>query len=198
MLREMAVPFQLVNLLLIICFALTSAVRPATADSIDESLYKTIHEDWQSPFMNRLMNGVSHMGDGEVGIVFCSTLLAFGEQRAHETGKLALVSMLGASAVTASLKFAMNRTRPDGDSDNRFNSSFPSGHVSGAFAVASVVGARYKSWRIPLYVLASGIGIARVYRGRHYPSDVLGGAGVGICVGWLVTRNESAILSFNF
>lgn len=198
MLPEMAVLFQFVSLILAACFALVPAVGPAAAESIDRSLYQTIHEDWQSPFMDRLMSGVSHMGDGEVGIVFCSTLLAFGDEKGHETGKLVLVSIVGAGAVASSLKYVVNRTRPDGDSDNRFNSSFPSGHVSGAFSVASVVGARYKRWRIPIYALASAIAISRVYLGRHYPSDVMAGAGVGICIGWLVTRNESAILSFHF
>ena len=197
-LPEMAVLFQLVSLLLTICVALTSAVRPATADSIDESLYRTIHEDWQSPFLDDLMSGASHVGDGEVGILFCSVLMGFGDERAHETGKLAFVSLLGAGAVASSMKYIINRKRPDSDSDNRFNSSFPSGHVSGAFAVTSIVGSKYNALRIPAYVLASTIALSRVYRGRHYPSDVLAGAGVGIFVGWLVIKNESAILSFNF
>ena len=198
MLPEMTLSFQSVSLVVIAWSVLASTIYPAAAESIDESLYRTIHEDWQTPFLDDLMSGVSHMGSGEIGIVFCSALLAFGDKRAHETGKLALVSLLGASAVTSSMKYIIDRNRPDSDSDNRFNSSFPSGHVSGAFAVTSIVGSKYNALRIPAYVFASAIALSRVYLGRHYPSDVLAGAGLGICVGWFVIRNESAILSFHF
>jgi len=198
MLPEMTLRFQSVSLLVIACSVLASTIYPAAAESIDESLYRTIHEDWQTPFLDDLMSGVGHVGDGEIGIIFCSALLAFGDKRAHETGKLALVSLLGAGAVTSGMKYIVNRKRPDSDSDNRFNSSFPSGHVSGAFAVTSIVGSKYNALRIPAYILASAIALSRVYLGRHYPSDVLAGAGLGICVGWLVIRNESAILGFHF
>lgn len=198
MLPQMTVSFKTVNLAVVACSILASTICPAAAESIDESLYRTIHEDWQTPFLDDVMSGVSHMGDGEIGIVFCSALLAFGDKKAHETGKLALVSLLGAGAVASGMKFIINRKRPDSDSDNRFNSSFPSGHVSGAFAVTSIVGSKYGALRIPAYILASAIALSRVYLGRHYPSDVLAGAGLGICAGWLVIKNESTILSFHF
>jgi membrane-associated phospholipid phosphatase len=144
------------------------------------------------------MEGATHVGSSESGLVITALLLAFGNEKARDTGKLAFVSLTGASFATSGLKFAVNRSRPDEAVHDRFNSSFPSGHATGAFAMASVVGAKYSSLRFPAYMLASTIALSRVYLGRHYPSDVLAGAGIGLCAGWLVIKNEDWILDFRF
>jgi len=49
---------------------------------------------------------------------------------------------------------------------------------------------RHYGWRVGVsaYVLASGIGLSRVERNKHYLSDVLAGATLGIIVGRTVTR----------
>jgi undecaprenyl-diphosphatase len=144
------------------------------------------------------MEGASDLGSTESGLLITTFILSFGDKTARETGKLAFVSMASASAVTSGLKLAVNRDRPDYTTHDRFNSSFPSGHATGAFAIAYVVGARYKSLRLPLLLVASTVALSRVYLGRHYPSDVLAGAGIGLCAGWLVMRNEERILDFHF
>lgn len=65
-------------------------------------------------------------------------------------------------------------------------SSFPSGHASFFFALATVVylyNKKLGAWFLAAAVLIS---LARVYVGVHYPSDVLAGAIIGILVGLLV------------
>ncbi len=57
--------------------------------------------------------------------------------------------------------------------------SFPSGHTAAAFTVAFVFYYFYPILFIPFVVLASLIGISRIYLGLHYPSDVLAGLGLG-------------------
>jgi hypothetical protein len=95
---------------------------------------------------------------------------------------------LGAELVTAGatslLKEATDRSRPDGG-----GKSFPSGHSSSAFSSATLANRNLNSiempeeLRIPMQIgnifLATGVGWARVEAGRHYPSDVLAGAGLG-------------------
>jgi membrane-associated phospholipid phosphatase len=88
-------------------------------------------------------------------------------------------------AYTGLFKHSVKRERPDG-SDHL---SFPSGHTSTAFALATVASHHY-GWKagVPAYVLASGIGLSRIEGNRHHLSDVLAGATLGLIVGRTVTR----------
>jgi hypothetical protein len=70
--------------------------------------------------------------------------------------------------------------RPDGSSFN----SFPSGHTSTAFMGAELMYQEYKDtsiwYGISGYAVAAGTGAFRMYNNRHWFSDVLAGAGIGI------------------
>lgn len=72
------------------------------------------------------------------------------------------------------------------DKVNQF--SFPSGHASFAFGLATVVYLYNKKWGVVFLILAFLISIARVFVGVHWPLDVLAGAIVGIFSGWLVNK----------
>jgi hypothetical protein len=74
------------------------------------------------------------------------------------------------------LKYATNRMRPDGSSAT----SFPSGHASDSFTIATVMWHYYgKKWGIPLYIIAGLVGVSRIEQRRHWPSDVIAGATLG-------------------
>ncbi len=61
--------------------------------------------------------------------------------------------------------------------------SFPSGHTTVSFAVATVLAKRFPAFG-PLCVgVAVFVGVSRVLRGSHFPTDVLGGAVVGVLSG---------------
>jgi len=94
-------------------------------------------------------------------------------------------AMIVNGAYTGILKYSVQRTRPDG-SDSL---SFPSGHASTAFSLAAVASHHY-GWKVgvPAYVLASGIGLSRIEKDKHYLSDVLAGATIGLIVGRTVGR----------
>lgn len=87
-------------------------------------------------------------------------------------------------------KFAVHRTRPDG-SDNY---SFPSGHTSGSFATATVLQRRY-GWKagIPAYGFATYIAASRLSENRHFLSDVIFGAAIGLVAGRTVTFGRGSV-----
>ena len=67
-----------------------------------------------------------------------------------------------------------SRVRPP----DRF--SFPSGHSASAFLMMTVLTGFFPALQIPTLLWATTVGIARVYLGVHYPTDVLAGAVLGI------------------
>ncbi len=60
--------------------------------------------------------------------------------------------------------------------------SFPSGHTSAAFMMATLVGHFIPSLLIPVYFWASLVGFSRVVLGVHFPTDTLVGAMMGVSI----------------
>jgi membrane-associated phospholipid phosphatase len=72
--------------------------------------------------------------------------------------------------------------------------SFPSAHATSSLAAAAAMGRVAPGSRPPLYGLAGAICLTRPYLGMHYPSDVLGGAAIGLAIGrlWPGLRGKGA------
>ena len=87
------------------------------------------------------------------------------------------ILMMGSVSV---LKNITHKIRPDGSGYN----SFPSGHTAQAFAAVTFLteeyGHRYKWLPFMAFSIASSVGTLRMANNRHYISDVLMGAGMGI------------------
>lgn len=79
-----------------------------------------------------------------------------------------------------SLKYSCNVMRPDGSTRN----SFPSGHTATAFMTATMLhkeyGHRSPWYSIAGYTAATVTGVTRQLNNRHWISDVMVGAGIGI------------------
>lgn len=161
-----------------------------------------------SPFAQLLSKVI---GNGAVLIAAAAVIYFIGSRRnsagLKAAGASAVKSIVASSIAVQALKFAFGRPRPayadtivttllDPSvllrSSGRFD-SFPSGHTTVSFAVAYAIGAEYPRLRPLLYALASLVGLSRVYLGAHYPSDVAGGAILGIIVGYLSANTTQMV-----
>lgn len=102
--------------------------------------------------------------------------------------------------VDGGLKNIVRRERPQFSvaetivvSDNRDSYSFPSGHATLAFAGAYILSCTHKKWRQWYYLIAYLIAFSRIYLGKHYPSDVMIGAILGVLIGYYSIKLVSKI-----
>lgn len=108
---------------------------------------------------------------------------ALGVESKSSWGKL-VTAGAGASAIqfctTHAIKRIAKEERPDGSRNN----SFPSGHTATAFMAATMLHHEYgdlSPWiSIGGYTVATTTGVMRMVNNRHWMSDVLAGAGIGI------------------
>jgi membrane-associated phospholipid phosphatase len=108
---------------------------------------------------------------------------AAGHERTAQVGSDLIRAQVLNTVVTQGIQVSVRRIRPDGSSF-----SFPSGHASGTFASAAVLH-RHFGWRVgvPSYAVAAYVATSRVQERRHFLSDVVVGAAIGIAAGRSVT-----------
>lgn len=108
---------------------------------------------------------------------------ARGSRKAAEAGRDLLRAQISATSWTYVVKYAVRRTRPNGDPR-----SFPSGHSSATFAAATVL-QRHYGWKlgVPFYALGVYTAASRIHDRKHWLSDTVMGATVGIAAGRAVT-----------
>jgi len=96
-----------------------------------------------------------------------------------DQSKNLLMTMALNQIITSSFKQLLNKTRPNGE-----HHSMPSGHTSSAFATATVLQEEFKSTSPILaysgFAFSTTTGTLRVINNKHWLSDVLVGAGIGI------------------
>jgi len=102
-------------------------------------------------------------------------------------------SLIASGFIAPILKYSVGRERPSDTTDpysfHPFtnHNSFPSGHTTQAFAVATVIASHYPAWWVEAIAYGSAglVGYCRVEQNAHWTSDVVAGA----LIGWSVARS---------
>lgn len=140
-------------------------------------------------------------------LVYAGGRLA-GSERVADLGLHGTEALLASELVTQVVKAAAGRSRPYVDQDNptdfkfgrgigdQSHQSFPSGHTSIAFAAAAAVTTETGAWwpeakpyiGTAMYGGAALVAVSRMYRNKHWASDVAAAAAIGTFVAWKVVR----------
>jgi membrane-associated phospholipid phosphatase len=141
---------------------------------------------------------------GVVGAAAYVSLHALDPAPTRGNAAVFLNSLAWTQATTQWLKVIVHRSRPvlytpdaaaaASQAENR--QAFPSGHTSLAFAAATAYLVMAQRERLPhrarnamlLYAGAAAVAVLRVTGGKHFPTDVAGGAVLGSGIGWLTAR----------
>ncbi len=181
-----------------------------TATLLDGPVNDWMQENRSEGFDKFTKYGLEPLGNyyaaAAMGLFYTYGLLA-DNPRSRSTGLMMAESFVVSGLMVRIPKYMAGRSRPDAwgspgpkDWKGPFNGkSFPSGHTTSAFAVASVVAWQYKDtpWvPVTAYSLATLAGISRIYDNRHWVSDVVAGAIFGTVTGRFISRqNEERQLS---
>jgi membrane-associated phospholipid phosphatase len=171
--------------------------------SVDQDIQNWI-QDHRSSSSEDTFKAITHLGNGVVLIGLMTALYVSGEvsdnNSLRKTALLSLESYLTTGIIVRGFKSAVGRARPwTGESSHSFHpfstrsrfASFPSGHASSAFAVATVIADQSNKTYIDVlaYSLATLVAISRVHIDRHWASDIL----VGSAIGYFVAKKISAL-----
>lgn len=175
----------------------------------DRELFYRVNHGLNHPWLDPVMWLITSLGLGWVQLLLVLVVAGLMEWRrragvgsgsapAARCGSVrgvvvpALVALLGSGLSVQGLKRAVPRLRPStlpdalvAPDERIFLHSFPSGHTATAFALAFWVflltrSTRYRLWGYGALLLAGLVGLSRIYRGVHYPLDVLTGALIGV------------------
>jgi membrane-associated phospholipid phosphatase len=168
----------------------------STAIALAEGLQSDTTEDFVR-ILNRLGGG---MNPPMIVLFFLVAGVLYGR-----TKWVAYSVAMGAAGLAAGLiaqigKLVVGRSRPElwlgpfhyaGSGAN----SFPSGHTVGAFALAGVLvfASRSLPLRVVAFLLAAAVGVARILAFRHWPSDVVASAAIGLLAAAIASASVTAL-----
>lgn len=165
--------------------------------SVDPEIHHWSREQ-QNSSLERTASFFSAFGNGAFLGGLSAALYLSGEltdsQWLRKTALLSLESLGTSAVIVLSIKFITGRARPQsGKSRDTYRpfstaanfSSFPSGHSSSAFAVATVIASESDILIIDVfsYFLASMVALSRVQNNKHWASDVFIGSSIGYFIG---------------
>jgi membrane-associated phospholipid phosphatase len=179
---------------LLLFFLLFLTIKKTTAQGFDYNALKSLSKI-QSPsdtrFQKFISDAAAPIGIG-TPIVMFGIGLATNNKDLKEKGIQTGIAFALTIGETYAIKALVKRPRPyitypdlkNQTTEGSF--SFPSGHTSSTFSIATSLSLNYPKWYVivPAYVWAGTTGYSRMYLNVHYPTDVLTGAALGSLTAW--------------
>ncbi len=165
--------------------------------SIDLSVFYFFNHILSAPFLDKFFSFITNVNNWYIAYII---LLGISFFRGGKKGKLAAAGVIILIIITDQtgghiIKDLFQRIRPCNALADVITPlgctgsySFPSNHAFNNFAAATFYCRLFPKLKWILFITASLIAISRVYLGLHYPSDILGGALLGIVFGYLFTE----------
>jgi membrane-associated phospholipid phosphatase len=164
-------------------------------------------QDHKTTTANNIGNDVTDLGHGKYTPVLIGGMYLYGhladDGKARKTALLSVESFILTGVFVQTLKYSTHRHRPNtGDPYHTFDgpslhgsnstSSFPSGHGSSAFAVATVIASEYDNALVPplAYGIAAITALNRVMHNAHWSSDTFVGAAIGYFTGKAIVASH--------
>lgn len=141
----------------------------------------------RTPWLEPVMKTASSIGRPQVVFAILLGVAILGGPAGPAVVREVVAVLVPTNLLVEGMKSSIGRVRPDGDR-KRSNSSLPSSHAANAFALGGWLAWRWRRTLLPALLCAALVAASRVYLNRHFVSDVLVGAGIGVACTWLAMR----------
>jgi undecaprenyl-diphosphatase len=171
--------------------------------SIDVTLFRFINSTLANPVTDKIMPFITDVKNWYLLYIFLWFLILFkgGKYRVGLAIGMILLVAISDQLSSTLLKHLFERPRPCKVLENVHllvgctdSYSFPSSHAVNNFAAAMFFTYFYKHLKWILFSVASIMALSRIFVGVHYPSDVIGGALIGIAIGYILAITYEFIL----
>lgn len=165
--------------------------------SIDLAVFYFLNHTIANPLFDKFFVFITEVKNWYLAYAILLGILVIKGGKKGRIAALLLIIVIAVSDQLSSfvMKNLFGRIRPcNALSDARIltgctsSFSFPSSHAVNNFAVSVYFYYIYPNLKWALFISAALIAISRVYVGRHYPSDILGGAIIGSAIGYGFAR----------